>query len=413
MKNCKQKVLFLSCLIFASLLIAGKPSPDDRKSFNEKFRGKQVKMTKSLVGRDKMGVHVEIPEGSRVVINSFIPLLNNIDINYGERLVDVTLPKDKDLMEWANEVFAIEGKSSPGIQTEQGAEKPSEVQPARSSYVKEGSIGSPTRPNCPSSEDIFRYRPMECWIGESFLFLPKPKSLQEYGYQSIKGADGRFGNPSYEKFVGRQAKVIMIEGQKVTFKMEDDGTILTAEAYSESIDGIAPILDIDNASKRWTGKKLWYIKKDIATFDSTNEKFGSIKVKRYSPVTVKEVIAGWYDHEPVRFVLSTSTGEEGFIDVDLSGTNVSPILRNHSRFEQYFLEEDPRKIHNWPENVWKSIEEEKVFIGMTKEQAIFSWGKPQSVNNTIVPGGKSEQWVYGDTGPFIYFENGKLTSIQN
>jgi hypothetical protein len=53
-----------------------------------------------------------------------------------------------------------------------------------------------------------------------------------------------------------------------------------------------------------------------------------------------------------------------------------------------------------------------VSIGMTQEEVLQSmWGKPQKVNKTINGYGTSEQWVYD--GGYLYFDNGKLTTIQN
>jgi len=54
----------------------------------------------------------------------------------------------------------------------------------------------------------------------------------------------------------------------------------------------------------------------------------------------------------------------------------------------------------------------RVRIGMTKEMCEDSWGKPESINRTTNAYGISEQWVYGG-GNYLYFDNGKLTSIQN
>lgn len=53
-------------------------------------------------------------------------------------------------------------------------------------------------------------------------------------------------------------------------------------------------------------------------------------------------------------------------------------------------------------------------IGMTMNQVLnkTSWGEPQSVNRTTTRYGVREQWVYGN-GNYLYFENGKLTAIQN
>lgn len=54
----------------------------------------------------------------------------------------------------------------------------------------------------------------------------------------------------------------------------------------------------------------------------------------------------------------------------------------------------------------------RVRIGMTKKMCEDSWGKPESINRTTNAYGTSEQWVYGG-GNYLYFDNGKLTSIQN
>ena len=40
-----------------------------------------------------------------------------------------------------------------------------------------------------------------------------------------------------------------------------------------------------------------------------------------------------------------------------------------------------------------------------------SWGKPRKVNRSTYTFGVHEQWVYD--GGYLYFEDGKLTSIQN
>ena len=55
-----------------------------------------------------------------------------------------------------------------------------------------------------------------------------------------------------------------------------------------------------------------------------------------------------------------------------------------------------------------------VSIGMTPKQVIedTSWGKPQSVNRTTNQYGVHEQWGYGGRN-YLYFDNGRLTSIQN
>lgn len=50
-------------------------------------------------------------------------------------------------------------------------------------------------------------------------------------------------------------------------------------------------------------------------------------------------------------------------------------------------------------------------IGMSELEIIAStWGPPKDKNKTTTANGESEQWVYEDG--YIYFENGKVTAIQ-
>ena len=55
-----------------------------------------------------------------------------------------------------------------------------------------------------------------------------------------------------------------------------------------------------------------------------------------------------------------------------------------------------------------------VRIGMSANDVLTksNWGRPYSVNRTTTAVGTHEQWVYG-RGIYLYFNNGKLTAIQN
>ncbi|MNK89964.1 hypothetical protein D3C87_1099940 [compost metagenome] len=257
---------------------------------------------------------------------------------------------------------------------------------------------------------------MEKWIGQRFIFLPRPTSLQPYGYQDFSGGSNEFGHPTYEEAAGKIGTVrgYSIKGSIPTITIEmAEGSTYEGKSYGGgSFDSIALVRDFDLARSKWLGKKLWIVSSALSTYDADTDKLGEVKVKRYSPVHVTNIVAGWYENEPVRFVVKSASGVEGFVDVQLSGTNVPDSLRDLNRFDEYFLETDPRKKHNWPEKIWKSIENSKVSLGMTREQATFSWGTPKSINKTHNSSNTLEQWVYGD-GNYLYFRNGKLVSIQN
>ncbi|MCC7041085.1 MAG: hypothetical protein IT516_12325 [Burkholderiales bacterium] len=61
----------------------------------------------------------------------------------------------------------------------------------------------------------------------------------------------------------------------------------------------------------------------------------------------------------------------------------------------------------------KWARKEGVRIGMTQDEVLASsWGKPHHVNTTTTSYGVREQWVY-DSGNYLYFRNGILTTIQN
>jgi hypothetical protein len=53
-------------------------------------------------------------------------------------------------------------------------------------------------------------------------------------------------------------------------------------------------------------------------------------------------------------------------------------------------------------------------IGMTAKQVreATSWGGPESINRTVTAGHVHEQWVYA-TGSYLYFDDGRLTAVQN
>lgn len=69
-------------------------------------------------------------------------------------------------------------------------------------------------------------------------------------------------------------------------------------------------------------------------------------------------------------------------------------------------------IARWGQKMGSLVADGKVVLGMTKKMCNESWGTPIDVNTTIVRGITSEQWVYS-LGTYLYFENGKLTAIQN
>ena len=69
-------------------------------------------------------------------------------------------------------------------------------------------------------------------------------------------------------------------------------------------------------------------------------------------------------------------------------------------------------IKKYGESIANDMLKGYVRIGWTKEMCIEAWGRPKDINKTTGNYGVHEQWVYGG-GNYLYFENGKLTTIQN
>ncbi|MEN6446021.1 MAG: hypothetical protein ABFC98_08290 [Candidatus Cloacimonas sp.] len=69
--------------------------------------------------------------------------------------------------------------------------------------------------------------------------------------------------------------------------------------------------------------------------------------------------------------------------------------------------------YGWDKQECINIAKGYIFMGMTKEQLITAWGRPKDINRTVTMYSTHEQWVYGDFGPYVYLEDGVVTSWQD
>lgn len=132
---------------------------------------------------------------------------------------------------------------------------------------------------------------------------------------------------------------------------------------------------------------------------------------KYIPVKITKIGVGNQDN-PVRIVFNPEGLPEAFRDVSFSGTN-SRTLIDLEKFDKIFSFENPRlKYPQISDEMWSVIQKSKIRIGMTKEECILSWGKPDDINKTNSSNFKSsEQWVYGKR--YLYFSDGKLETVQH
>jgi hypothetical protein len=259
-------------------------------------------------------------------------------------------------------------------------------------YVQQGSIGKGNK----SSEiepNVFPMLELKNWVGNTIVFLPATKQLQPYGYQSFKGGHGEFGQPLYDECVGRVGLITRVKGQnsifEVTVEMTDNGHVYKGTVYTETLDGVAFTRDIDSARTRWIGDTLWYTDDELLQYDIQKDNVSAIIIDKYSPVVVTNVVAGWHNDSPIRLIITTLDGKEGFVDLNVSNTNVASILWEYSRFSKSFFTYDPRLVFDWPPTIWHQIEKGIVSIGMTPEQVQLSWGYPKNVSRTVTAAGQS------------------------
>jgi hypothetical protein len=277
------------------------------------------------------------------------------------------------------------------------------AQPPSSQKIMPGKHAGDSPESPPNAETLFPFVPINSWVGQRFVFLPGPKASENGTYDDFSGRLVR------KQYQGRVAKVISVSDFSgrvhLELEMEDTQERLRAKTLpnKESIKGIALIDDISNARSRWAGKTLWCVLPRLSTYDEGNDLVGSITVKRYSPVKVVDIVAGWDEEKPARFLLETADGKRGFLDLNLSSTNVFKEVRHLYRMEYYFLTQDPRKIYNWPARTWNFIENSQIVTGMTAEQVKMSWGAPDK----ITPTATGESWAY-TAGTLIFNKKGAL-----
>jgi hypothetical protein len=89
-------------------------------------------------------------------------------------------------------------------------------------------------------------------------------------------------------------------------------------------------------------------------------------------------------------------------------------LDEQRRRETAAMEEQRRRViaaKPWPDDIKRAVTDRKVQIGMTSEQVLLAWGRPEKINETIRASSREEQWIYAGSS-YLYFTNGTLVTIQ-
>ncbi|MEI8273408.1 MAG: hypothetical protein WCG08_12365 [Paludibacter sp.] len=173
------------------------------------------------------------------------------------------------------------------------------------------------------------------------------------------------------------------------------------------IDNFIYLDDIDIARKLLIGKQLYILSKEWTNDDSN-------KARKWVPVSITAIGVGSDENQPVKIVFEYNK-KEYYVEISLSKTNTDKdgVFSDDYSFSKLFTFTNPKlKYPKIPTDIWSLICNEKVRIGMTKQQCRLSWGEPESINKSSGSWGVHEQWVYGSNS-YLYFQNGVLSSIQN
>lgn len=205
------------------------------------------------------------------------------------------------------------------------------------------------------------YLPVRHWKGEKFIFLPDGRTgaRQRTGYTRFargpNGPDAWTESPPYEELAGRVAVVSEVRdlGDKLLlrFRMEDTGEVYSSflfpslslasppsyEWQRKGIPGIGPLSDLEYALNRIVGKTFLLNGEEILMLEPFTDDVVREFVGRSIPVTVIDAEPGWDSESPVRLIVRTERGETGFLDVSVSGTNVSEDYRDHTHIHHHLF----------------------------------------------------------------------------
>lgn len=154
-------------------------------------------------------------------------------------------------------------------------------------------------------------------------------------------------------------------------------------------------------------------------------KIDSSDIYRVSKISVKETIKTFEEYYNIKASLINYKNEiseeylSAIIKRSLLLSEYKSAIESYKQskiqdsllIEKRKSEKISQMIKKYGKYYGKIIGKNKVIIGMTKQMCEDAWGKPDTVNQTTTTYGTNEQWVYDYS--YLYFENGKLTTIQN
>lgn len=270
--------------------------------------------------------------------------------------------------------------------------------------------------------------PVSDWNGKKFRLLEKAKMFQKYGYElytsplfsedpqpadsSIAHANHRI---KYGPFKGANitaTEVKALNNGEYFLRFQTDTLNLTVYGRTRKgiIEGIALYADFEEAENRWKGKTIYSRRRSIETYDSVQSCFNSIKVSITEPLYVKAIRWGITPLPPksLWLVVQRRDGFAGFLPINYSWTNVLKTGDTDKLpWERDIFEKNPKELYKWEDYIWETIDKHNICTGMTTEQVLFSWDRPQK-RNTVQDSTGLRITTFTYKGKTLVFENDTL-----
>jgi hypothetical protein len=266
------------------------------------------------------------------------------------------------------------------------------------------------------ADDTITHHDIRNWVGKKILFLAIIDSKQMYDYVSFSGGNGFNGRPVYADCVDQTATVLSVTDDSlnvgeflVKVKMNTKAApIYYGRTYNGSLTRVVLQDDVELAEKLMKGKIYWMKTDYMYRFNQTKER-NEIKYGfRFKKVRVTHVELGYDDNALYTLTLSYEMGENGTLYVNVSNNNIDNTMVNSNLLSKYFFKKNPRKIYQWDEEVWRTIESKEIYKGMTEQQAKLSWGEPDYKTKA-----KDDAIKYKyNNGSYFVIKDGKVIEIK-
>lgn len=172
--------------------------------------------------------------------------------------------------------------------------------------------------------------------------------------------------------------------------------------YTPLIPSLIDMDDVAMARSLFVGKQLY-----ILTNHWYNLQGEVIQGRHLIAVDIKAVEPG-NSVLPLAIHFTDDRGIEAKVFITTKSSTHTQMLT----FDRLFTYQNPRDTHSEiTDEVWQAITENRLLLGMTKNECRLSIGVPAEVNKIPTYNGVKEQWLY-NSGAYLFFNDGVLEEFR-